>query len=301
MTLRYSKDVSPSSAPGTARSTNGTVTSHRDGARVDGSSDGGDPAPAHGADRPRRGAHRKRRARPSRLRALLIAATTGGAVLATAAGAQAVHGAAGSAVATWQLNERGGTATMRDSSGNGLHGKVGGDVLTGRRSGGSTGYRFPRVEPNRPPTRPGHLVIVPDNSKLDPGWRDYAVTIRVRTKAKFGNIIQKGQSQAEGGYFKFQNPSGRIECLFRGSQGSAIVRSGRQLNDGAWHTIRCARTGAGLTMYVDGSRMAHDNRSTGHIANAWPISIGGKPRCNQVKVTCDYFAGDIDSIRINAD
>ena len=31
-----------------------------------------------------------------------------------------------------------------------------------------------------------------------------------------------------------------------------------------------------------------------------PLTIGGKVDCDQVKVTCDYFAGDIDWVRIEA-
>ncbi|MBI5089945.1 MAG: PKD domain-containing protein, partial [Actinobacteria bacterium] len=32
--------------------------------------------------------------------------------------------------------------------------------------------------------------------------------------------------------------------------------------------------------------------------NNWDLTIGGKPECDQVTVTCDYFTGDIDWVRI---
>ena len=53
-------------------------------------------------------------------------------------------------------------------------------------------------------------------------------------------------------------------------------------------------------MTVDG--VVRDIRSgtTGTIANTRPITIGGKLNCNQVDITCDYFVGDIDYVRIES-
>jgi len=57
-------------------------------------------------------------------------------------------------VAVWQMNEAADSQTMVDSSGNGLNGTIGDDVLAGTAlSGDGTGYRFPFVPPtSRPPT-----------------------------------------------------------------------------------------------------------------------------------------------------
>jgi hypothetical protein len=58
-------------------------------------------------------------------------------------------------VAIWQMNEPAGSTTMVDSSGNGINGVIGTDVLTGTAlSGGGTGYRFTFVQPNQPPANP---------------------------------------------------------------------------------------------------------------------------------------------------
>src|SRR4051812_23696713 len=103
---------------------------------------------------------------------------------ATTAAAEASH-----PVANWQLNEAAGAHTMVDSGGRGLNGSIGGEVETGIHGGGATGYRFTRLPPDTPPPHPGHLVTVPDNAALDPGTRDFAVTIRLRTTHKFGNIV----------------------------------------------------------------------------------------------------------------
>jgi hypothetical protein len=233
----------------------------------------------------------------SSLRPLLVTVVAASVVLATATSAQA---AATNRVAVWEMNETTGARVMLDSSGHGLNGSIGTEVLTGQAVDGATAYRFERLKPNTPPAHPQHLVTVPDNNALDPGTRDYAVTVRIRTTAKFGNIIQKGQSGAAGGYFKFQNPNGVVQCLFRGSAGSIAVGSGRPINDGTWHTIRCERTSSGVTMTVDGVLASRRNGPTGNISNTWPLSIAGKVNCDQIDVTCDYYAGLIDRIQIDA-
>ncbi|GBC87332.1 hypothetical protein HRbin12_01335 [bacterium HR12] len=34
------------------------------------------------------------------------------------------------------------------------------------------------------------------------------------------------------------------------------------------------------------------------VSNRQPLTIGGKLKCDQVTITCDYFSGDIDAVRI---
>ena len=203
-------------------------------------------------------------------------------------------------VAIWSMNESPGARTMIDSSGNRLHGQIGNEVITDVGVRGATGYRFTRLEPDRPPTHPRHLVTVPDSSALDPGSRDYAVTLRLRTTNKFGNVIQKGQATTSGGNFKFQIPNGIVQCLFRGSRGTIIVQAPRPINDGWWHVVRCERTGSGVSLEIDGRTVARRSGWTGSISNSWPLSIGGKTECDQRDVGCDYYAGDLDWVEIEA-
>jgi hypothetical protein len=210
------------------------------------------------------------------------------------------HASANHTIAVWTMNEPASARTMRDGSGNGLNGTIGGEVHTGTRAGSTIGYRFDRLEPDTPPTHPRHLVTVPDNAQLDPGGRDYTVTLRLRTVYQFGNIVQKGQATVAGGSFKLQIPSGHVQCWFRGSAGSILVSAPRPINDGRWHVVRCERTGSGVSLAIDGATVAGRAGRTGTIANSWPLSIGGKTGCNQVDVGCDYFAGDIDYVRIEA-
>ena len=209
--------------------------------------------------------------------------------------------ASGRQVAFWRMNEPPGADRMIDSSGNRLTGRIGREVGTGLRLGPDYGYRFERLEPDTPPARPGHLVVVPDDSALDPGTREYAVTLRLRTTNKFGNIVQKGQAKAGGGNFKLQIPNGRVECMFRGSAGAIEVIAPYSINDGRWHTVRCSRLHEGVTLEIDGRTVAGRDGWTGTIANGWPLTIGGKLDCDQRVVGCDYYAGDLDFIAIDAD
>ena len=230
-------------------------------------------------------------------RALAVVMTAASILTGTSAAANA---ASNHPVASWRMNESPGARTMADSSGHGLHGSIGREVDTGLRVDGAIGYRFERLPPDTPPTHPQHLITVPDRADLDPGTRDYAVTIRLRTTHKFGNIIQKGQATVAGGNFKLQIPNGIVQCLFRGSSGTILISAPRRINDGRWHTVRCERTHAGVTLAIDGPTVARRSGWTGGIANSWPLSIGGKTHCDQVKVGCDYYAGDIDFIEITA-
>ncbi|HET7326998.1 MAG TPA: LamG domain-containing protein [Nocardioidaceae bacterium] len=231
---------------------------------------------------------------------------------AMAAGALAVTAAApGSAaltttVAEWQLNEPAGAGVMADSSGNGIDGVIGSAVVTDTVVAGATGYRWTFVRPNEPPAKPERLVTI-DDPRMNPGSGDFAITIRFRTTHSFGNMLQKGQAGSKGGYFKWQIPKGKLTCLFRGydAQGnrqSKAVNSGAvPLNDGDWHVVRCARTSDRLTMTIDGERTRRAWGPTGTIANKVPLTLGGKRNCDQIRVTCDYFAGDMDYVRIESD
>jgi hypothetical protein len=203
-------------------------------------------------------------------------------------------------VVTWQMNEPAGATTMLDSSGNSINGAIGAHVQEGTAlSGGGTGYRFPYLQPNTPPADPEHVVRVAHDARLNPGSGDFAVEFRMRTTHSFGNIIQKGQAGAAGGYWKFQQPSGKISCLFRGSLGSSTASSGTvRVNDGAWHTVRCERTTSSVIMRVDGVVTGRNFNPTGTIANTKRLSIAGKLNCDQISTTCDDFAGDIDYVKI---
>ena len=215
-------------------------------------------------------------------------------------------GGADVTIALWRMDEGWGASTMGDAGPHGMDGSVGSAVQTGVDHSGSKGYRWPWTDPGAPPAKPQRLVRVGD-SRLNPGSRDYSVTIRFRTSAASGNVLQKGQGLTPGGYFKVEIPGGRAFCLFvsRDSQGNLRgqrgIKAPRALNDGAWHTVRCEKTADQVTMTVDGSTVVRSETGPiGPISNSMPLSIGGKSQCDQVSVDCDYFSGHIDWVRIQA-
>ncbi|AEV86326.1 hypothetical protein ACWT_5308 [Actinoplanes sp. SE50] len=228
--------------------------------------------------------------------ATLLTATTLLAGTPTAA-----HAAAPVTLAYWPMNEPAGATRMSDSSGNGLDGQIGDEVGVDTAVNGATGYRFDRLEPDTPPPHPGHLVVVSSGGLLNPGVRDFAVTMRLRTVNHFGNIIQKGQSTTTGGNFKLQIPNGHVQCSFRGDRGVLEADAPDAINDGAWHVITCVRVSSGVALAIDGRRVAGRQGWTGAISNNWPLTIGGKLDCDQRAVGCDYFAGDLDYVTIETD
>ncbi|ATO14215.1 hypothetical protein CO540_10635 [Micromonospora sp. WMMA2032] len=231
------------------------------------------------------------------------AARLGVAVVVAAAGvtvgAAPAQATATRTVAFWSMDEPASSTVLRDSSGNGRHGAVGGEVVTGALYAGATAHRFATHLPPDQEYVPEHVDLVPHSTDFNPDAGDFSVTIRYRTTHSFGNILQKGQGNAVGGYWKFEAPAGKPRCLFRGGDGASRTGyTGVSIADGQWHTVTCNRTSAYVEMYVDGVRTSRLNGPTGTIANTWQVSVGGKSQCDGTKVTCDYFAGDIDYIKI---
>lgn len=188
---------------------------------------------------------------------------------------------------------------MLDVTGNNLHGSVGSDVITGVGNDTGNGYRWSSTSPTAPPAKPERLVTIPDHDLLDPGSNTYSVSFRFRTTRSFGNYLQKGQATTPGGQMKVQGPKGRVSCLFKGSKGRSATSSKTPLNDGKWHVVTCRKDSMGVTMYVDGEFRNRNRRDAGHINNNFPFTIGGKPKCDQVRVTCDYFVGHMDWVRVD--
>lgn len=225
-----------------------------------------------------------------------------GAGAFAAAGALPAGATATNTVALWQMSEPAGATVLQDASGHGVTGSIGSAVVTGKTEAGVGYFHWVYAAPNKPPAKPERLVEITDN-RLDPGTGDYAITVRYRTKNAFGNIVQKGQATTPGGQVKVELPKGQITCLYRGANGRRAIKSVHAYNDNAWHTFRCERTASAVTLKVyDASGNLQETRTikgaTGNLANSYPMTIGGKSNCDQVKVTCDYFTGDIDSVQV---
>jgi len=232
-----------------------------------------------------------------RIRTSLVSVgVAAGTVIASVFAAVPASAAATTTYGLWYLNEAPGANTARDSSGHGHHGKVGADIQTGVQVSGATAYRFPTWDS----TAARHEVIVPESDQLDPGKSDYRLSVRFRTARYYSNIVQKGQAGTTGGYWKLEIARGIAKCQFRTNTGSHLtVSSGsKRVDDASWHSIVCERDGGTATLYVDGVRTSQRTGLSGSVNNTWELAMGGKSRCDNVDVGCDFFAGDIDYVRI---
>lgn len=207
---------------------------------------------------------------------------------------------AGGTIAFWDMSEKAGSTVLVDQSGHGVNGSIGSVIKLGKVDSGTgtTYFKWPFARPNGTPADTPRLIRV-DNAATNPGTADFTVALRYRTTQNFGNVIQKGQNGNKGGYWKIEVPMGHATCLFKGQSGSVLVNSSMNLNDGQWHTVVCSRTSSGATMVIDGTTTRHKAGFAGNISNTVPMTIGGKTNCDQVKVTCDFFTGDIDYIKLS--
>lgn len=230
------------------------------------------------------------------------AVVVGLVALSLPAGLTTANAAGYTTLARWEMNEPVGATVMENSSSTELDGVIGSGLSTGFIAGDVTAYRWLYVPPEEAPAKPERLVQV-DDDDLNFGTRDFAISFRYRTTRPFGNIMQKGQAKTVGGQVKFQLPKGNVTCMVRGAAGQRAVRSLGSYRDGQWHTVRCERTAAGITMTVtDAAGVVVETKTlngpTGNFANRFPFTIGGKLECDQVTVTCDYFTGEIDWVKI---
>ncbi len=234
---------------------------------------------------------RRRRVRTS----VLAACVLGAPVIVMAASDAPAH-ADLPVAARWELNEGSRASTMHDAGPHGLDGEIGSAVATG---GGD--YFWSNVSPTLPPAKPERLVLVDSDWRLQPGTSRFEVEFRYKSNRPFGNILQKGQNGAIGGYWKFEQPFGRVTCLFKDETGKQqAVKARTATNDNRWHTIRCTLDDDAIRIYVDGDldQIKPLDSPMGLVGNERPLSIGGKSNCDQIVITCDYFVGSIDWIEI---
>jgi hypothetical protein len=204
-------------------------------------------------------------------------------------------------VLTLEFNESAGANTAFDSSGMGHNGAIGDHV---RMNGAWADW-------DRHPPGAGiyygaeHLIMVPDDldGSLDPQSANFTIEFRLRSTDSFGNILQKGQARTAGGQVKFQQPKGYVSCMFKSPTSQAAIKSSIATNDGQWHVIRCERTATEVRLYIDGVFNKRIRKSSGHIDNKKPWTIGGKFDCDTSDPdtgadSCDYYPGDLDYVRM---
>jgi hypothetical protein len=190
-------------------------------------------------------------------------------------------------VGFWRMNELSGTV-VHDSAGN--HNGTSKNVTLGQPGHHGTAYGF---------NGNSSIVRIPHSADLNPGDADFSYGAWVRFTAlpppTTFDVIRKGTSDSNGGYFKLElfqsNNSARARCYAKGSSGNAGIQGGTNLNDGQWHQLTCTRTGSRWQITVDGTTSSETD-AFGRIANTADVTIGAKPT-NE-----DWYNGLIDDAQI---
>jgi hypothetical protein len=205
--------------------------------------------------------------------------------------------------ANWQMNDHAGSRVMVDSTSHELNGVISSNAASQGLTLNGSYYHWSTRCPACLPVQDGRVVRVPDNKRLEIPDASvvYTLEFRYRTTHGYGNIMQKGQSTAKGGQIKVQLPGGRVQCLFKGADGTRVGSGSgsRDYDNGQWHTVKCVHTATKVETWVDGVRVGVKKGATGPIDNTKPFTVGGKLNCDQVHVTCDYFSGDVDYVKIS--
>jgi hypothetical protein len=201
-------------------------------------------------------------------------------------------------VGDWRMNEGPAATVMVDQSGRGHNGAIGDKVQPGQSLGSGVGYTFP--SPQVVSQDRSRLVVVSSRAALNPGESDVQLTVRIQTSgAGEGNLMQKGQAGAPGGFYKVEITKGRPGCYFRGSLGTREAWWPTKINDGNVHTIECHRRSNRVDISVNGQPSVTKWGRTGSISNAAPLVLGGKYSCNPgAGNECDYYTGKLSNLRL---
>ncbi len=212
-------------------------------------------------------------AEPAQARAIarIVAPPALGVVVAFAATvALAAPAVAATDRARWLFDETGPTAF--DSSGNGNDGSVQDVGQDG------SGYTF---------NGSSSKVLVPSSPSLNPESADFSFSVTFSTDVSPGNgedydLMRKGIAATKGGEYKVEvinaNGKSRALCLVKDSRKvTASIRGITNLTDGRTHTITCAKSSKGVTMYVDElAARTKTVSSLGSVSNTAPLVIGAK-------------------------
>src|SRR4051794_21684243 len=147
---------------------------------------------------------------------------------------------------------------------------------------------------------PRALLEAANDADLNPGTRRFiwGATLAVSRSAVIGssNVVQKGVSTTDS-QWKMQigatHGLGQCVVVGHGSTQAYIARSSVPVADGRWHKVPRQRSGAALTITVDGvTRGRAAIPSTLSIGNTLPLRIGG-PNFNS---TSDMYHGLLDDV-----
>jgi hypothetical protein len=230
-------------------------------------------------------------------------AQTGGAVALAGGAAQPDAEIVPALVARWDFNAGPVGGKVADTSGRAPALAVRAADQGVIRFEGPTGGRyvaFPAACATGATVCPRGLLEAADDADLNPGTRLFRWSAKVQlTRAQLrgsANVMQKGVA-GTGSLWKLQvgATQGRAQCVLAGAGSSTpyIARSTRSVADGAWHKVLCQRSGATLSVFVDGVAGGQTAiPSALSITNALPLRLGG-PNFN---TRSDMYHGNLDDV-----
>ncbi len=149
-------------------------------------------------------------------------------------------------------------------------------------------------------------VAVPDSDSLDPQANDTTLAARVLVNGASldddsYDVVRKGFVDTPGGGYKMEikrvraDPTvGKLHCFFKGDLASVNKVANRDIVDGNWHTLQCAKTGTSVVAAVDGKAYTKTG-SAGSIANEGVVMVGAK----KADPFDDMFDGSMDFVSID--
>jgi len=198
-------------------------------------------------------------------------------------------------------------ATVPDTSGAGHDGTVqtsptGGVSLQpiSGRTGTTNAVQF--LDPcTAGATCPKAIIEVPDSPAFVPGPADFAfgadVMLTNAQTSDGSNVVQKGFSTGGGSQWKLQvdHTAGAPSCIVVGTTADTryVAWASTSIADGAWHEVRCSRTGETLTILVDGVQRGKAQLPAGlEVRPQGPVRIGGK----NLRPTNDQYFGAVSDV-----
>jgi hypothetical protein len=166
------------------------------------------------------------------------------------------------------------TFVAEDATGHGHSGIIQGDVRMGEKGHDGSAYSF---------AERGSWVMVPSSSELNPGRRNFLVTVWLRVESNPAgdstyDVVRKGIAYTVPGEYKLELlGTGQVRCSAKDDANQLAVVTSRVALDGdaSWHRLGCARSGDRWTVVVDDT-VRSTRVDLGSISNSVALSIGSK-------------------------
>jgi hypothetical protein len=166
------------------------------------------------------------------------------------------------------------TFVADDASRNGHDGIIQGPVQMGRPGHDGTAFSF---------AERGSWLMVPSSPQLDVGLNDFLVSVWIQVNSspdpgETYDIVRKGIAYTVPGEYKLELlDGGRVRCSAKDahSRVARVISEVSLADDGQWHRIGCARTGAEWSVLVDDT-VESATVNLGAVTNDVALSIGSK-------------------------